>query len=85
MDANVKNCIGKSSEFIAEVLSRYIEMDASSHNVIILQALFKAALNKELIDSQKKYQDDSVKQMRHLVYATWALVVVTLLVIWLKH
>jgi len=42
-------------------------------------------LNRESIESQKRYQDDSVRQMRYLVYATWSLVIVTLLVVLLTH
>ena len=81
MDASVKDCIGKKAEDIADALSRYIEMDASNHNVAILKEYLRVALNKELIESQRKYQEDSVKQMQNLVYATWALVIATLLVV----
>lgn len=43
------------------------------------QAYFQAALNKELIDNQKEYQDNSIKQTKHLVYATWGLAIITAL------
>jgi len=33
------------------------------------QAYFQAALNKELIDNQKEYQDNSIREMKNLVYA----------------
>ncbi len=85
MHDDVKNCIGKSSEHIIDTLSRFIEADASSESVTILRELLKSALNKELIDNQKKYQKDSVRQMRWLVVATWALVIVTLSVVLIKH
>lgn len=47
----------------------------------IASGVFEGELNRELIESQQEYQDDSIKQMRNLVYATWGLVVVTLLVV----
>lgn len=47
---------------------------------IAAQAYLRAALNKELIDSQREYQDKSIKQMRNLVRATWALVFVSIIV-----
>ncbi|NQT06918.1 MAG: hypothetical protein HQ575_05190 [Candidatus Omnitrophica bacterium] len=76
--------IGKGSEYIANELVRHRGTPLSPE-FILLQEYLKLELNKELIESQKKYQDDTVRQMRNLVYATYALVVVTLLVILLKH
>ena len=76
--------IGKGSEYIANELIKHRGTPLSPE-FILLQEYLKVELNKELIASQKKYQDDSVRQMRYLVYATWAIVIVTLLVILLKH
>ena len=45
---------------------------------ITAQAYILAALNRELIDSQREYQEKSIKQMKHLVYATWILVIATI-------
>lgn len=81
MDANVKDCIYKSAEDIAGVLSRYIEMDASSHNVTILKEYLRVALNRELIESQKPFQEAYLNKTQWLVWGTWALVIATLLVI----
>ena len=92
---NPDDYIGKGSKYIANALA-----DCSgtplSPAFYVLQEFLRVELNRELIENQKKYQDeliesqkmyqdDSVKQMRRLVYATWALVVVTLLVVLLKH
>lgn len=79
-----KDYIDKGSEFIADEIAKQRGTPLSSEALLLMEYL-KVALNKEIIDSQKKYQDDSVRQMRRLVYATWALVIVTLLVILLKH
>ena len=87
--------IGKGSEYIADALAKS-KGTPLSPEFYVLQEYLKAELNRELIEtqvrlnrelieSQKEYQDDSVKQMRRLVYATWALVIVTLLVILLRH
>ena len=81
---NPKDFIGRGSEYIANELIRHRGTPLSPE-FILLQEYLKVELNKELIESQKKYQRDSVKQMRYLVYATWALVMVTLLVILLKY
>lgn len=76
--------IGKGSEYIANELVKH-KGTPPSPEFILLQEYLKVELNRELIESQKKYQDDSVRQMCYLVYATWALVIVTLLVVLLKH
>lgn len=78
------NYIGKGSEYIANELLKNRGTPLSPE-FVILQEYLKAELNRELIESQKKYQADSVRHMRNLVYATWALVGVTLLVILLKY
>jgi hypothetical protein len=78
------NYIGKGSEYIADALAQ-CKGTPLSPEFYVLQEYLKAELNRELIESQKKYQDDSVKQMRNLVVATWALVAVTLLIVLLKH
>jgi hypothetical protein len=75
---------GKGSEFIVDALFKNAGTPPSP-GFIVLKECLKAELNRELIESQKTYQDDSVKQMRRLVYATWALAIVTLLIILLKH
>ena len=76
--------IGKGSEYIADALIKH-KGTPPSPEFIVLQECLKVELNKELIESQKKYQNDSVRQMRNLVYATWGLVIVTLIVILLTH
>lgn len=76
--------IGKGSEYIVNELLKQ-KGTPLSPEFILLQEYLKLELNKELIESQKKYQEDSVQQMRHLVYATWALVIVTILIIFIKH
>ena len=76
--------LGKGSEYVAKLLTQ-CQGTPLSPQFYVLQEYLKVELNRELIDSQKKYQDDSVKQMRHLVYATWGLVIVTLVVILLKR
>ena len=76
--------IGKGSAYIADALVKHSGTPLSPE-FYLLQEYLKVELNRELIESQKKYQDDSVKQMRRLVYATWVLAIVTLLVILLKH
>jgi len=76
--------IGKGPEYIVSLLNQ-CQGTPLSPQFYVLQEYLKVELNRELIESQKVYQDDSVKQMRRLVYATWALVIVTLLVILFKH
>lgn len=76
--------IGKGAEYIADALVKHRGTPLSPE-FYVLREYLRVELNRELIESQKKYQDGSVKQMRHLVYATWALVVVTLLVVLLRH
>ncbi len=75
--------IGKGSECIANELIKH-KGTPLSPEFILLQEYLRVELNRELIDSQKEYQAASIKQMRYLVFATWALVVATLLVILLK-
>jgi len=88
---NSKEYIDKGSVFIAEEIAKQRGTPLSPEALLLMEYL-KVSLNKELIDSQKKYQDDSVEQMKGLVKATWWLVVgtwalvgVTLLVVLLKH
>lgn len=76
--------IEKGSMCIVEAISKERGTPLSPDALLLMEYL-KVALNKELIESQRKHQSDSVTQMRHLVYATWALVAVTLLVILLKY
>ena len=68
--------IGKGSAFVASELVKQRGTPLSPE-FILLQEYLKVELNRELIESQRKYQDDSIKQMRNLVYATWALAIVT--------
>ncbi len=81
---NPKDYLGQGSEYIA---SKLIEHKGTplSPEFILLQEYLKVELNRELIESQKKYQDDSTEQMRYLVYATWAVAIVTSLAIFFKH
>lgn len=67
-----------TSKEIAANLRHVWEGNTSVVNTKV-QAYFQAALNKELIDSQKEYQDKSIKQMKNLVYATWILAVATII------
>ena len=75
-----KEYIGKGSEFIAGEMYK-CRGTPLAPEFYVLQGYLQAALSKELVDSQRKYQEDSIKHMRNLVYATWALVIATLLVI----
>ena len=68
--------IKEGPEYIANALSQN-KGTPLSPEFILLQEYLRVALNRELIELQRKYQEDSVRQMRDLVRATWALVTVT--------
>ena len=72
--------IGKGSEHIAKAIEGFAK-EPPSWQQLLLSEYLKVELNRELIESQKKHQDDSIKQMANLVYATWGLVIATLLVV----
>lgn len=72
--------IGKGSENVARAIEK-VAKEPPSWQQLLLSEYLKVELSRELIESQKKHQNDSIKQMRNLVYATWGLVVVTLLVV----
>ena len=85
---NSKDFIGKGSAYIADTLAKS-KGTPLSPEFYVLQEYLKAELNRELIESQKEYQDESFNQMQQLVKATWALAigtfilcVVTLVVSW---
>ncbi|MFA4981341.1 MAG: hypothetical protein WC592_02590 [Candidatus Omnitrophota bacterium] len=81
---NADDYIGKGSEHIAKAIAG-VAKEPPSWQQLLLQEYLKVELNRELIESQRKHQDDSIKQMKHLVYATWGLVVATLLLVLIKH
>ena len=84
MNINPNDYIGKGSKYVANALADCCGTPLPPA-FYVLQEFLRVELNRELIESQKKYQGDSIEQMRNLVYATWGLVIVTLLVIVLKH
>jgi valyl-tRNA synthetase len=78
---NPDDYIGKGSKYVANALADYCRNTPLSPEFYILQEFLRVELNRELIENQKKYQNDSAKQMRSLIKATLLLVLATLLVV----
>lgn len=80
-----KEIIDKGSEYIAEQLS-HVKGNIPQEGDIFLKECLKVALNKELIESQRPFQDAYIEQAGKLVAktdklvkATWALAIATII------